>query len=76
MEDDLKKNKKIKTTSKKKCSRFLLNLGQTFPGIGSALKDCYTFELGTNWLKNKKQLCLTFILTIKLKIQRFPLSGN
>jgi hypothetical protein len=38
MEDDLKiKNKKMKTTSKKICSQFLLNLGQTFPGIGSAL---------------------------------------
>ena len=29
-EDNIKKNKKIR-------SRFLLNLGQTFPGIGSAL---------------------------------------
>ena len=38
MEDDLKKMKKNEDDIKKKiCSRFLLNLGQTFPGIGSAL---------------------------------------
>ena len=38
MEDDLKNKIKNEDDIKKKiCSRFLLNLGQTFPGIGSAL---------------------------------------
>ena len=38
MEDDLQKKIKNEDDIKKKiCSRFLLNLGQTFPGIGSDL---------------------------------------
>jgi hypothetical protein len=59
-EDDIKKKiKKMKTTSNKICSWFLLNLGQTFLGLAQLSK--ISLLLSVN--KNNKALVKFFLFS-------------